>query len=93
MAAGGLAATGFVIFLLCWNEYLLAAALATDHAMTMPTWMAGQLSMKEAQAGSEAEEWSNLSAATIVMTAPPLLFAGLAQRLLAQATLWRSRPT
>ncbi|MFO1121312.1 MAG: ABC transporter permease subunit [Hyphomicrobiales bacterium] len=37
MVAGGVAATGLLIFMaLCWNRYLFAAYLATDHAATLP---------------------------------------------------------
>ena len=85
MVAGGVAATGLLIFMLCWNEYLFAAYLATDHAATLPTWAAGQLSMKEAQAASEGEEWANLSAATILMALPLLGFAAVLQRILGQS--------
>jgi len=75
---------------LCWNEYLFAAYLTFDHALTLPPWMVGQLSMKEAQAGGQAEEWAHLSAATIVMVFPALIFAAIAQRLLARSVVsWR----
>jgi multiple sugar transport system permease protein len=84
MAAGGIAAAGILIFILCWNEYLFAAILTSNEAMTVPPWMVGQLSMKEAQVGGGAEEWSNLSAATILMTAPLLLVTVFAQRALAR---------
>jgi multiple sugar transport system permease protein len=65
---------GLIVFLQCWNEYFLAVYLTTDHALTIPPWMVGQLSMKEAQIGGEADEWTHLSAATVVMAIPPLLF-------------------
>lgn len=86
MAAGGMAAAGLLIFILCWNEYLFAAYLAADQAMTVPPWMAGQLSLKEAQTGGDAEEWANLSAATLLMIAPLLVFTGLVQRVLSRVT-------
>ena len=60
MKAGGIATAGFLIFILCWNEYLYATFLAGDQAMTVPPWMAGQLSMKEAQVGGDAEEWPHI---------------------------------
>ncbi len=87
MAARGLAAVGLLVFILCWNEYLFAAFLATDHAMTVPTWLEGQMSIKEAQVGSEAEEWANFSAATMLMVVPVLGFAGLVHRVLGRAAL------
>ncbi len=88
MAMSGLAATGLLVFILCWNEYLFAAYLAADHAMTLPPWAVGQLSLKEAQIGGEAEEWANLSAATILMALPLLGFTALAQRVLSRRLLW-----
>lgn len=76
---------GLLVFILCWNEYLFAAYLATDHAMTLPPWLVGQLSIKEAQIGGEAEDWARFSAATVLMMAPLLVFAGLAQRVIGRA--------
>jgi multiple sugar transport system permease protein len=84
------AAAGFLIFLLCWNEYLLAAYLAADHAQTLTPWMVGQLSMKEAQAGGEGEELSRMAAAAIFMAAPAVLLAALVQHRLARSFLRRN---
>lgn len=89
MVAQSLLAVAILVFLLCWNEYLFAAYLATNHAMTVPTWLIGQLSIKEAQIGSEAEEWAHFSAATILMLVPVVAFAGLAQRFMAKVMVWR----
>lgn len=72
---------GFLLFLLCWNEYLFATYLTYDHAETLTPWMVGQLSMKEAQAGGEAEELSHMAAATIFMALPAFLLAFSLQRL------------
>lgn len=79
MARGGVAAAGLVVFLLCWNEYLFAAYLTADHALTLPPWTVGQLSLKEAQIGGEAEEWAHLSAATLLAMLPAFLFAAVVQ--------------
>ena len=85
MLAKGVAAVLIVVFILCWNEYLLAAYLTTDHASTLTPWMVGQLSIKEAQVGSEAEEWAHLSAATVLMAAPLLLFSVAVMRLISRS--------
>ncbi|MCB1502577.1 MAG: carbohydrate ABC transporter permease [Bauldia sp.] len=77
-------AIGLIIFILCWNEYLFAAYLTADHALTLPPWAVGQLSMKEAQVGGGAEELAHLSAATIVMMFPALVFAVFALRQLSR---------
>ena len=68
-------ATAMLVFLLCWNEYLYAVNLTSDHALTLPPWMVGQLSMKEAQTGGGPEELAHLSAAVTLMFAPVLIFA------------------
>jgi len=72
---------GLLLFLLCWNEYLFATYLTYDHAETLTPWMVGQLSMKEAQAGGEAEELSHMAAAAIFMAMPALVLAYSLQRL------------
>jgi multiple sugar transport system permease protein len=87
-AAAGIAAAGLLIFVLCWNEYLFSVYLADNHAMTMPPFLAAQMSVREQQAGSEAEEWARLSAAIVLMTAPLIACAGLAQRFLTRLSPW-----
>jgi multiple sugar transport system permease protein len=73
---------GLLIFLQCWNEYLFAAFLTSDHALTLPPWMVGQLSMKEAQTGGGAEEVAHLAAATVLMIVPVLVFTVIVQKSL-----------
>ena len=90
MARAGVAAAGLLIFLLCWNEYLFAAYLTSGHALTLPPWMVGQLSLKEAQIGGEAEEWAHLSAALLVMAFPVLIFVVFVQRHLGRSVAVRS---
>jgi multiple sugar transport system permease protein len=88
MVAPGIAAAGLLIFVLCWNEYLFAAYLTGGHAMALPPWMVGQMSVKEAQIGGEAEEWAHLSAATVFMVLPLLALTGFVQRALIGNSLW-----
>lgn len=87
--AASLAATGFLIFILCWNEYLFAVYLTGTEAMTLPPWLAGQMSTHEAQASGDQEEWTRLSAATVMMVLPPLALTAMAQRLISRAAIWR----
>ncbi|HRX37537.1 MAG TPA: carbohydrate ABC transporter permease [Aestuariivirga sp.] len=89
MALGSLAAVGLLVFILCWNEYLFAAFLATNHAMTLPGWLMGQLSIKEAQATAELVEQARLSAACVAAALPLLAMAVIIQRFLARQSLWR----
>ena len=80
MAASGLAAVASLDFVLCWNEYLFASVLVSDHALTVPPWVVGQISMKEAQIIGEGEEWARLSVAILLTVAPLLAVTVLAQR-------------
>jgi multiple sugar transport system permease protein len=92
LAARGLLATGLLILVLCWNEYLFSVYLADNHAMTMPPFLAAQMSVREQQAGSDAEEWSRLSAAIVLMAGPLIFGAGIAQRLIARSAHRGSQP-
>ena len=71
---------GLLIFIQCWNEYLFAAYLTSDHALTIPPWMVGQVSIKEAQTGGGSEDLAHLAAATVVMALPVLLLTIIAAR-------------
>ena len=84
MVAASVAAVGLLIFVLCWNEYLFAAYLASDSVSTMPPWVIGQMSIKEAQVGGDSQEWPQLSAAIIFIVVPVLACTGFAQRYLSQ---------
>jgi multiple sugar transport system permease protein len=88
MVATSIAAVSTVVFILCWNEYIFAAYLASNGAMTLPPWVIGQMSIKEAQVGGEAEEWAHLSAATVFMVLPILACTAFAQRFLGRMALW-----
>jgi multiple sugar transport system permease protein len=89
VSAAGFAAVGMIVFILCWNEYLVAAFLATNNAITLPTWAVGQLSMKEAQIGGEAEEWAHMAAATVFMMLPVLAIALFGHRFLSKLNFFR----
>jgi len=93
MARSGIAAVGVLIFVLCWNEYLFAAYLTGSHAMTLPPWMVGQISVREAATGGDAVEWAHLSAAAVLMILPLLGCTGLVQRILGRMPLGDKMPT
>lgn len=90
MLKSGIAAAGLIVFVLCWNEYLLATVLATAHAATAPVWLIGQLSMKEAQATAEAEELARFAAAASLLMLPLAAMAGLVHRSVARSAAGRS---
>src|SRR3954468_13213719 len=75
-------ATSMLIFLLCWNEYLLAVYLTAEHAMTMPPYLASQMTSREQMAAAEPDDYARLAVVIILMAAPVLLFAGAFQRLM-----------
>ncbi|HUQ37653.1 MAG TPA: carbohydrate ABC transporter permease [Aestuariivirga sp.] len=87
MVAASIAAVGLIIFILCWNEYLFAAYLTSDKVSTLPAWIMGQMSIKEAQVGGDGDEWPQLSAAMIFMIAPLLACTAFAQRVLGRMAL------
>jgi multiple sugar transport system permease protein len=89
MAAAGIAAVSLFIVILCWNEYLLAAYLATHKATTLPPWIVGQMSIKEAQVGGGAEELAQFSVATVLAVLPVMLFAGVVQHALSRSMILR----
>lgn len=89
-ALAGIAATSLLIFILSWNEYLFAAYLSAGRSMTVPPWVIGQLSMKEAAVGGDIEEWSRLSGAMVLMITPMLAFAVFAQPFLGRISKWHS---
>ena len=84
MMKGGLAAAGTLVFILCMNEYLFSAYLATDHAMTLTPWIAGQLSIKEGQVASADEDIAHFSAASVLLILPLLAFGGFVRRVLSR---------
>lgn len=81
LAGGTVAASALFVFVLCWNEYSFALMLTTDHALTLPPFLAGQMAVREQMATSEPQ-WGYFSALIVLMVAPLLLGTGIVQRLL-----------
>ena len=90
LAAAEVAATALLVFILCWNEFALAAVLTTDHALTLPAYLVGQMAVREQMASTEPQ-WGNFSTIIVLMVAPLLLGAGVLQRLLARSFVGRDR--
>jgi multiple sugar transport system permease protein len=78
-----LAAVAVLVFVLCWNEYLLAAFLTGGSAQTLSPFLVGQMSIREQQAGSDPDEISRLAAATVLMIVPLWLLVAWAEKALA----------
>jgi multiple sugar transport system permease protein len=80
LARPGLAATALLVFILCWNEYLLALFLSTAEAQTMPLLVA-------AQNATRGPQWWYMSVLIILMIVPVLLLALVLQRFIARGLL------
>ncbi len=80
LAASGIAAAGILVLIFSWNEFLLALTFMTrDQAKTVTAGIASV-------SGSSIYEipWGQLSAATVVATAPLMALVLLGQRFLIQ---------
>jgi multiple sugar transport system permease protein len=77
----GIVATSLLIFLLCWNEYLLSVYLTAQHALTMPPYLSLQMTSREQMSAAEPDDYARLAVVVILMVAPLLVFAGVLRRL------------
>ncbi len=80
LAKPGLAATGLLVLVLAWNEYLLALFLSTAEAQTMPLLVA-------AQNATRGPQWWYMSVLIVLMIAPVIAAAAALQRLIARGLL------
>lgn len=71
----GLAATVVIIFMFAWNEYLFATMLTSSDAKTLPVMAANTVKPR-------GISWGLASAAGVLMSAPVVVLALLAQRYL-----------
>ena len=90
LAATEIAATGLLIFILCWNEFAYAVVLTSNQALTLPPYLVGQMAVREQMASTEPQ-WAYFSTIIVLMVAPLLLGAGVMQRLLARSFVGRER--
>jgi multiple sugar transport system permease protein len=73
LAVPGLAATGILVFIFSWNEYLFASLLAFEKAKTMPVTLAGM-------ATAIGIRWWLMSALAIVSMVPTIILGLLLER-------------
>ncbi len=90
MAASGIVTVALLVFVLCWNEYLFASVLVSNHALTVPPWLVGQISFKEAQIIAEGDELSHLSVAILLTVAPLLVITWLVQRFPGRLSMFQN---
>jgi multiple sugar transport system permease protein len=80
LARSGLAATFMLVFILAWNEYLLALFLSNVKAQTMPLLVAGMN-------GTRGPQWWYMSVVIIIMIAPVVLIAAVLQKHITRGIL------
>lgn len=73
LAVPGLAATGVLLFIFSWNEYLFASLLAFEKAKTMPVTIAGM-------ATAIGTRWWLMSALAIVTMVPTVVLGVVLER-------------
>jgi multiple sugar transport system permease protein len=76
----GLVATSLLVFILAWNEYLLALFLSTVNAQTMPLLIA-------AQNATRGPQWWYMSVLILLMIAPVMILSILLQKQIARGLL------
>lgn len=76
----GLVATSLLVFILAWNEYLLALFLSTVNAQTMPLLIA-------AQNATRGPQWWYMSVLILLMIAPVVILSVLLQKQIARGLL------
>lgn len=80
LAKPGIAATGLLVLVLAWNEYLLALFLSGADVQTMPLLVA-------AQNATRGPQWWYMSVLILVMIVPVVTVALFLQRLIARGLL------
>jgi multiple sugar transport system permease protein len=75
LIAPTLVAVSVLVFIFSWNDYLFALVLASYDAMPITLGAANFVT-------STGIRWGDISAATVLSTLPPVLFAVFAQRFL-----------
>lgn len=76
----GLVATSLLVFILAWNEYLLALFISTVNAQTMPLLIA-------AQNATRGPQWWYMSVLILIMIAPVVVLSILLQKQIARGLL------
>lgn len=75
LLAPTMVAVSVLVFIFSWNDYLFALVLSTSDATPVTLGAANFIT-------STGIRWGDISAASVLSTLPPLLFAVFAQRYL-----------
>lgn len=84
LARASIIATGMLVFILSWNEFTLAVLLTTDHALTLPPYLAGQMAVRK-QMATAGPQWDFFCVLIMLMTTPLIAGTTLPPRLLTGA--------
>jgi multiple sugar transport system permease protein len=76
----GLVATGLLVLILSWNEYLFALFLTTANAQTLPLLVA-------AQNATRGPQWWNMSVLILIMILPVMVLTLTLQRFIVKGIL------
>jgi multiple sugar transport system permease protein len=76
----GLVATSLLVFILAWNEYLLALFISTVNAQTMPLLIS-------AQNATRGPQWWYMSVLILIMIGPVIILSILLQKQIARGLL------
>ncbi len=80
LVAPGIVATGLLVLILSWNEYLFALFLSTANAQTMPLLVA-------AQNATRGPQWWNMSVLILIMIFPVMVLTLTLQRFIVKGIL------
>ncbi len=80
LVAPGLVATGLLVLILSWNEYLFALFLSTANAQTLPLLVA-------AQNATRGPQWWNMSVLILIMILPVMVLTLTLQRFIVKGIL------
>ncbi len=75
MVKGGIAATAGFCFIFAWNEFAFASIISTTQAKTLPVKISSAM-------GATGLEWTQISAAGVVLIIPVVVFFYLIRRYL-----------
>lgn len=75
IAKGGVAATAILCFMLAWNEFLFAVVLTSKYAVTAQVGVTAYIDNP-----ATGTNWELISAGTIILIAPLILFGIIVQR-------------
>jgi multiple sugar transport system permease protein len=80
VAKPGIVATGILVLVFAWNEYLIALFLTTANAQTMPV-------LVSAQNATRGPEWWYMSVLILIMIIPVIVLAVILERFISRGAL------